>query len=600
MPEVVFHDNVIELIDRFIASHAPERGGILLGPVGLPVVSEFIPDPQAATTGTTYSPSAQVGIDVEAATQDGQLEVKGIVHSHPGSMDHPSGGDQISFSNWMSRMPWMPFLIAPIVTVGRSRGRGDHKISLPHGELSVFVAEKRTSDRVALLEANPRVLRLERTLAEVGAAFDATPVDRRVVYVPLEGHLYAAASLTDSRGELVTLLLPYTYPIQPPVILAPTKRRGLLNRATKSAAVPLIWDLSVTEDHRLSNALQLRARSESRVAHAQTAAHRAVAQENVFVQPSDVIRDGLRARLDGSVAESVRDATVLVVGLGSGGSQTLEILTRSSVEQFVVIDPDIVEAANLSRSTYDASDIGQPKSAAITRRIKAINPGASVVAYNKSLDDFSPEALAELVAGVDVVVAATDDPDAQYRLNKVAWQGGRPAVFAGVYERGAAGEVIFTIPGVTACFHCATAGRRGGRRGATPINYGTGTLVAEPALGADISHVVSASAKVLLGLIELSDPSAHSNSAATMVAGAAGTGRNYLQMSMIADYDYFPQIFSDVAGQHAYQSVWVETRSSPNCTICGTNPVPDIEEVPVDLNALRPVEDSVADPARGI
>lgn len=602
MREVIFHDSVIELIGDEIAAFQPERGGILLGPIGIPVVSEFIPDPDAATTGTTYSPSRQVGTKVTEATK-GNIEVKGIIHSHPGLMDHPSSGDLRSFGNWMQRMPWMPFLVAPIVTVGpQSRPGARHKLALASGEISVFIAEKRINNQIALIEAVPRILPLAQVVAEVHTFYNAQPSHSPIAYVPVDGHPYASTTLTAPDGRPISLMVPYTYPVQPPLILAPAgKRRRFGRTPEETAALPLTWDMNTPEAQRLSRALEglssrdgayrMRRGRENSPRQSRSASRVELATSTAVGASSDAVRAGLRARLDGSISSSVRDTTVLVVGLGSGGSQTVETLARSSVEKFVVVDPDSVEAANLSRSTYDAEDIGSAKCAAIARRVQAINPGATVVTHQNTLDDFDPDALAALVDSVDYVVAATDDPDAQYRLNHVAWERGRPAVFAGVYERGAAGEIIYTIPGVTSCFRCATAGRRGGRRGMAALNYGTGKLVAEPALGADITHVVSASAKVILGLIELSDPAAHQNSAASMVATAAGSGRNYLQMSMIPDYDYFPRVFEGVRGQHAYQSVWLETRSAPDCPTCGEHPTSDIVDAPVNLGMLTPVAD---------
>jgi len=596
--EVVFHDGVLDLIDAAIAAHEPERGGILLGPIGIPVVSEFIPDPEAAATSTTYSPSRQVGARVDLATR-GDVEVKGIVHSHPGGMDHPSGGDRGSFASWMSRMPWIPFLITPIVTVSAyRRGNAPHKINLAHGEISVFIAEKRANNQVAVMEAAPRVLPLSRAICDVGSVLGAVPSNAPVTYVPVEGHPYASTTLTDGSSGTITLLVPYAFPLQAPLILAPSTQRHRFQPNADATALPLVWDITIPEEQRLAHALS----------QATATARPSAAPETPLVETRSVtaggrtsttIRAGLRARLDGSIASSVQDTTVLVVGLGSGGSQTVEALARSSVEKFVVVDPDVVEAANLSRSVYDADDVGTSKCAAITRRVQAVNPGATVVAYENRLDDFDPDALADLVASVDYVVAATDDPDAQYRLNHVAWKSGRPAVFAGVYERGAAGEIVYTIPGATSCFRCATAGRRCGRRGTAVMNYGTGTLVAEPALGADITHVVSAAVKLLLGLIELSDPSAHKNTAASLVLGAAGAHRNYLQMSMVPNYDYFPQIFEGVRGQHAYQSVWLETMSSPDCPTCGVEPTADAMHVPVKLGSLVPIEGVEPAPAAG-
>ena len=589
--EVVFHDSVIERIDSDVAAYEPERGGILLGPIGIPVVSEFIPDPYAAATGSTFSPSPQVGALVAEATK-GNLEVKGIVHSHPGMMDHPSNGDRVSFGNWMGRMPWISFLITPIVTVeGRRRGGGSHKIDLANGELSVFIAEKRREGQIAVMEATPRILRLSQAVAEVSAAFNAVPAPGPMAYVPLEGHPYASKTMTDANGGQVTLMVPYTFPLHAPLILAPRTGHRPSRRSLDPTVVPLTWDISVPEERRLEHALGLlRSQTPKGGTPFQDADPPAA-----DAGQADVIRAGLRARLDGSLSTSIQGATVLVVGLGSGGSQTVEMLARSSVENFIVIDPDVVGPENLSRSVYDARDIGSLKCEAIARHVHAVNPGAIVDAHPKALDEIGPDILADLMDSVDFVVAATDDPDAQYRINHVAWERRRPALFAGIYERGAAGEVIFTVPGLTSCFRCATAGRRGGRRGSAALNYGTGTLVAEPALGADITHVVSASVKILLGLMELSDGSAHNNSAASMVAVAAGAGRNYLQMSTVPDYDYFPRVFNGVRGQHAYQSVWLETSSDPACPTCGTSPVADVLDVPVRLDALVPIERPTSD-----
>lgn len=592
MREVVFHDHVLALVDELVARHAPERGGILLGPIGLPVVSQFIFDANAIATGVTFTPSQQVDAEVRSAlTSD--LEVKGILHSHPGGMDHPSPGDEASFERWLRRMPWLGGLITPIVTASsRGGGAAAHKIGVSGGEVSVFVAERRETG-LELIRPTVRILPVAAVLETVAAAFGLQHEHVEPTYVSVVGHPHASATVQDEGGASVTVLLPYTYPLHPPLILAPTRSSGPGEPAADTHALALEWDLNADDGDRLERALNL----------AIDGRPSAVTDEPTPIRPSspeeaaDGVRAGLKARLDGAVAPSVGNSTVLVVGLGSGGSQTVEALARSSVERFIVIDPDEVEAANLSRSAYDASDIGRSKCAAIGDRVRAINPGASVVGHVKKLDELSPDELAELVSDADVVIAATDDPDAQYRINHVAWEGQRPAVFAGVYERGAAGEVIFSIPEITACFRCATAGRRGGRRGTAVLNYGTGQLVAEPALGPDITHVVSSSVKLTIGLLELSDPAAHQNSAASLVARAAASGQNFLQMSMVADYDYFSKLFATVPGQLAYQSVWLETRSDPSCRTCGEQREGDRVAGSVDVTILRPVEAIAEDEA---
>ena len=578
MVEVVFQDDVLADIDTFVARFRPERGGALVGPIGLPVVSQFIPDPDASTSGVTFSPSIELERKVLEITRSGELEMKGILHSHPNGMSDPSSGDQKAFTNKLRQMPWLGYFIAPIVTscAARKGGAAAHQLLLPNGELSVHVAELREGGAV-VLRATPRTMPIMAAIHTLESKWGRGLVrvrGSRMVYAPLDGHLHASSSFLDDAGTMVTMMVPYTFPLAPPILLVSAVESG-----GQATTMPLTWDLAVPDEERFASAL-------SKAISGPTSAAEMVALSKPV--PSGV-REGLRERLDGALATSVQQAKVLIVGLGSGGSQTAEALARASVEAFTIIDPDIVEAANLSRSTYDAEDIGSSKVEALTRRLRAINPDVEVRGYAVELNELSPEQLADLVSEVDLVIAATDDPDAQHRLNRVAWSTHCPAVFAGVYEKGSAGEVIFTVPGITACFHCATGGQRGGRRGTAQINYGTGTLIAEPALGADIAHVVSASTKIALGLLELSDPQAAKNSAASMVAQAAASGRTFLEMSMVPNYDFFPKLFSGVPGQHAYQSVWLGTTSNPECQTCGAEPVVDQLHHVVDVAALMPV-----------
>jgi len=57
---VVFTDDVLDEIERTVAAHRPERGGALLGPVGQPVVTQFLHDTAAATSGSTDRKSTRL------------------------------------------------------------------------------------------------------------------------------------------------------------------------------------------------------------------------------------------------------------------------------------------------------------------------------------------------------------------------------------------------------------------------------------------------------------------------------------------------------------------------------------------------------------
>ena len=52
--------NVLKGIDAAIGCHAPERGGVLFGPVGRPMVTHFLHDEAARTTAASYQPSPAI------------------------------------------------------------------------------------------------------------------------------------------------------------------------------------------------------------------------------------------------------------------------------------------------------------------------------------------------------------------------------------------------------------------------------------------------------------------------------------------------------------------------------------------------------------
>lgn len=572
---VVFHDDVVQQISDQVAAFPPERGGLLVGPPGVPVISDFLVDEDARMTGVTFQLSYAVEHRLHEYEHAG-LALKGVVHSHPSGLLQPSLGDEGTFVAQLDRMPHLPYLITPIVTNTHGPVQR-HQIALPgRGVMSVFTASRALAGRVSVSPVPASVLPVQKVLMDL-ATWGAVGIATRPNYVSMGGQQYAGLSLTLPNGRHGTLLLPPGYPMTTPILLE------------EGGHVPIVWDLRVNESERLIAALDSAALTTSVVGESQASDPKGLRDPETDPDGGlgvEEIRTGLRARLEGTVSLAITEKRVLVVGLGSGGSQTVDALVRASMENLTVIDPDKVEAVNLSRSVYIASDVGSTKVAAIARHAASINPGVRIAGYTKALDEFTPEQLAELVNSVDMVVAATDDPEAQYRLNHVAYQAGKPAVFAGVYERGSAGEVVFTFPAYTACFRCATAGKRGGSRGTATINYGTGTLVAEPALGADITHVVSASAKIIIGLLELLEEPNLDHSSALMVATALNNGTNFLQLAMVPNYEGFGTIFRGVPGQLAYQSLWIGTSTNPDCPVCGEHPVPHRMPEHVDVDSV--------------
>lgn len=79
-------------------------------------------------------------------------------------------------------------------------------------------------------------------------------------------------------------------------------------------------------------------------------------------------------------------ARVLIAGIGGVGGYALEVLARSGVGNFVIIDSDVVAMSNVNRQLIaDVNTVGKSKTRLWEERIAAINPEAEVIALEMRL-----------------------------------------------------------------------------------------------------------------------------------------------------------------------------------------------------------------------
>lgn len=91
--ELIMTRPVYGRIVEALGSVAPEAGGILLGPRDSGLVTHYRHDDKAMVTEKTFTPDiASLNAFLRGALDFG-LDVKGIVHSHPPGVPHPSGPD---------------------------------------------------------------------------------------------------------------------------------------------------------------------------------------------------------------------------------------------------------------------------------------------------------------------------------------------------------------------------------------------------------------------------------------------------------------------------------------------------------------------------
>lgn len=148
--------------------------------------------------------------------------------------------------------------------------------------------------------------------------------------------------------------------------------------------------------------------------------------------------------------QRLAEARVLVVGVGGLGSPAALYLAAAGVGALTLVDRDLVAMSNLHRQLLFATpDVGRPKLDVAAARLQALNPALSIVTRETWLTDTNA---AELVAGHQVVIDATDNFPARYALNRACVAAGIPFIHGSV-SRFEGQLSVFAAPGGP-CYRC--------------------------------------------------------------------------------------------------------------------------------------------------
>jgi molybdopterin-synthase adenylyltransferase len=146
----------------------------------------------------------------------------------------------------------------------------------------------------------------------------------------------------------------------------------------------------------------------------------------------------------------LRDARVLVVGVGALGCPAALHLAAAGVGTLVLLDPDHVELSNLHRQIlHRTSAIGTPKVDSAAAHLRERFPNVRI---EPRADALTAENLPGLFATADFVVDATDGVAAKFLINDGAVRVGRAFSHAGIL--GFLGQTMTVLPGRSACFRC--------------------------------------------------------------------------------------------------------------------------------------------------
>ena len=122
--------------------------------------------------------------------------------------------------------------------------------------------------------------------------------------------------------------------------------------------------------------------------------------------------------------EKLRNAKVLIVGVGGLGSPIALYLAGAGVGTLGLVDDDQVSISNLQRQVlYAEADLGQPKPLCGARRVQGLNSDVNVEVYPFRLDKKNA---GELIRNYDIVVDGCDNFATRYLLNDVCNAWGKP------------------------------------------------------------------------------------------------------------------------------------------------------------------------------
>jgi molybdopterin-synthase adenylyltransferase len=165
---------------------------------------------------------------------------------------------------------------------------------------------------------------------------------------------------------------------------------------------------------------------------------------------SEIERYQRQLLVDGWDQERLRNARVLVVGVGGLGGISATYLAAAGVGHLRICDSDSVELSNLNRQIlFTPENIGKPKAALVAKRISAQNPEIEIEAISDKLTETNAS---ELVSGCNLIIDGLDNHSDRLKLNKASFDLNIPFVYGAINEW--LGQLSLFNPPQTACLAC--------------------------------------------------------------------------------------------------------------------------------------------------
>jgi len=130
--------------------------------------------------------------------------------------------------------------------------------------------------------------------------------------------------------------------------------------------------------------------------------------------------------------EKLRNASVLIVGVGGLGCPAAQYLTGAGVGKIGLVDHDKVSITNLHRQVlYDEFDVGRPKALVAKVKLQRLNREIELVAIEEALTMENAE---KLFNQYDLIIDGTDNFETKYLINDACILTGKAWIYASIYK----------------------------------------------------------------------------------------------------------------------------------------------------------------------
>ena len=147
----------------------------------------------------------------------------------------------------------------------------------------------------------------------------------------------------------------------------------------------------------------------------------------------------------------IRQARVLIIGLGGLGSPASLYLAGAGVGELILVDDDNLHVSNLQRQIlYRTQDIPDAKSDIAKQALLALNPDIKITTYKQRVNDDFPSTLLQ---NIDLVLDCTDNMSTRQAINRICVKQQIPLISGSAV--GFSGQlIVFEPPFIHGCYHC--------------------------------------------------------------------------------------------------------------------------------------------------